>query len=210
MTKTKEEIPILNQFLELKEKHPEALLLFRVGDFYECYESDASIASLVLGITLTKRKDGGNMAGFPHHALDTYLPKLIRAGKRVAICDQLENPKETQNSVFKTDDGQFEVIEDVKPNKTEMTMEETKKQDEKQVTAQELNEVKRAAEQTVNGIATETIKALRGELPSTLANYLYEAIGKLEVIKIKHSLSFTPNRSEISFLIKEAEISRGE
>ena len=102
----------LQQFQELKEKHPESLLLFRCGDFYECYEGDASIASLILGITLTKRKDGGNMAGFPHHALDTYLPKLIRAGKRVAICDQIDAPNQkTQTTTYKTDDGQFDVIE---------------------------------------------------------------------------------------------------
>lgn len=207
-----EENKYLKQFHELKQKHPDATLLFRCGYFYEAYEADASVVSLICGTTLTKRKDGGNMTGFPHHALDTYLPKLIRAGKRVAICDQLETPKKkTQTTTYKVDGGgQFDIIENVKPSNEQTTMEETKKQEEKQVTAQELNEVKRAAEQTVNGIATETIKALRGELPSTLANYLYEAIGKLEVIKIKHSLSFVPNRSEISFLISQVEISRGE
>ena len=91
--------PMMKQFLGLKEKHPDALMLFRCGDFYDTYSTDAVIASEILGITLTKRnngKGGGKtieMAGFPHHALDTYLPKLIRAGKRVAICDQLEDPK---------------------------------------------------------------------------------------------------------------------
>ena len=85
---------------DLKAKHPDALLLFRCGDFYETYEEDAKECARVLGITLTKRSDTGTaMAGFPHHALDTYLPKLIRAGKRVAICDQLEDPKLTKKLV---------------------------------------------------------------------------------------------------------------
>ena len=85
--------PLLKQFDELKAKHPEALLLFRCGDFYESYREDAVALSEVLGITLTKRSsDNINMAGFPYHALDTYLPKLIRAGKRVAICDQIDTP----------------------------------------------------------------------------------------------------------------------
>ena len=89
--------PMMKQFFDFKAKYPEALLLFRCGDFYETYCEDAIIASRILGITLTHRNNGYNkgdeMAGFPHHALDTYLPKLIRAGKRVAICDQLEDPK---------------------------------------------------------------------------------------------------------------------
>ena len=89
--------PMMKQFFDFKAKYPEALLLFRCGDFYETYCEDAIIASRILGITLTHRSNGYNkgdeMAGFPHHALDTYLPKLIRAGKRVAICDQLEDPK---------------------------------------------------------------------------------------------------------------------
>ena len=169
-------------------------MLFRCGDFYECYEGDASIASLILGTTLTKREDGGNMTGFPHHALDTYLPKLIRAGKRVAICDQLDAPmQKTQTTTYKTDDGQFDVI----PNKIEKTMENKEKE-------QKVESVK------VMGIATETIKALRGELPLTLANYLYDAIGKLEVIKIKHNLNLTPNRTEIAYLIEQAEINKGK
>ena len=89
--------PMMKQFLELKAKHPDALMLFRCGDFYETYSTDAVTASEILGITLTKRANGKGktieMAGFPHHALDVYLPKLVRAGKRVAICDQLEDPK---------------------------------------------------------------------------------------------------------------------
>lgn len=90
---TKKESHMMRQFRYLKSKHPDALLLFRCGDFYETYEADAKECAKVLGITLTKRNsDGTVMAGFPHHALDTYLPKLIRAGKRVAICDQLDSP----------------------------------------------------------------------------------------------------------------------
>ena len=95
--------PMMKQFVEMKSKHPDAILLFRVGDFYETYLEDAVTASEILGITLTRRSNGAaaatEMAGFPHHALDTYLPKLVRAGKRVAICDQLEDPKLTKKLV---------------------------------------------------------------------------------------------------------------
>lgn len=88
--------PILKQYDELKAKHPEAVLLFRCGNFYESYREDAKAVAEILGVTLTCRhSDNVNIAGFPFHALDTYLPKLIRAGKRVAICDQLEDKKST-------------------------------------------------------------------------------------------------------------------
>ena len=101
---TKELTPMMKQFFDLKAKHPDALMLFRCGDFYETYCDDAVAAAQILGITLTKRNNGAGvkgdeMAGFPHHALDTYLPKLIRAGRRVAICDQLEDPKLTKKLV---------------------------------------------------------------------------------------------------------------
>ena len=100
----KELTPMMKQFFDFKAKYPEAVLLFRCGDFYETYCEDAVIAAQILGITLTRRNNGAGvrgdeMAGFPHHALDTYLPKLIRAGKRVAICDQLEDPKLTKKLV---------------------------------------------------------------------------------------------------------------
>ena len=100
----KELTPMMKQFFDLKAKHPDAVMLFRCGDFYETYCEDAITASKILGITLTHRNNGAGvkgdeMAGFPHHALDTYLPKLIRAGKRVAICDQLEDPKLTKKLV---------------------------------------------------------------------------------------------------------------
>ena len=96
--------PMMKQFFSMKSQHPGALMLFRCGDFYETYGEDAVESARILGITLTRRNNGGNgdsieMAGFPHHALDTYLPKLIRAGKRVAICDQLEDPKKKREEI---------------------------------------------------------------------------------------------------------------
>ncbi|MDR2622186.1 MAG: DNA mismatch repair protein MutS [Dysgonamonadaceae bacterium] len=103
MVKTIVETPLMKQYIEMKTKHPDAVLLFRVGDFYETFSADAITASEILGITLTRRGNGPGqhveLAGFPHHALDTYLPKLVRAGKRVAICDQLEDPKSTKKLV---------------------------------------------------------------------------------------------------------------
>ena len=91
------ETPLMRQYFEMKKKHPDAILLFRVGDFYELFGEDAQDASKILSITLTSRANGKAdriyLAGFPHHALDTYLPKLVRAGRRVAICEQLEDPK---------------------------------------------------------------------------------------------------------------------
>ena len=105
--------PLMQQYQEMKKKHPDAVLLFRVGDFYEIFGKDAVIASEILGITLTRRQTGIDsrieLAGFPHHALDTYLPKLVRAGKRVAICEQLEDPKLTKTPKHK-------VVETVTPN----------------------------------------------------------------------------------------------
>ncbi len=103
MAKDIVETPLMKQYIEMKHKHPDAILLFRVGDFYETYSEDAVVSSEILGITLTRRANGAaqyvEMAGFPHHALDTYLPKLVRAGKRVAICEQLEDPKLTKKLV---------------------------------------------------------------------------------------------------------------
>lgn len=103
MSKKIVETPLMKQYIEMKQKHPDAILLFRVGDFYETFSDDAIAASEILGITLTRRANGSaqhvELAGFPHHALDTYLPKLVRAGKRVAICEQLEDPKLTKKLV---------------------------------------------------------------------------------------------------------------
>ena len=110
--------PLLKQYQEMKKKHPDAILLFRVGDFYEIFGKDAVEASEILGITLTRRMNGLDnrieLAGFPHHALDTYLPKLVRAGKRVAICEQLEDPKLKRTSKQK-------VVETVTPNQSSKT-----------------------------------------------------------------------------------------
>ena len=103
MAKKIAETPLMKQYLEMKQKHPDAILLFRVGDFYETFSDDAITTSEILGITLTRRANGTSqhveLAGFPHHALDTYLPRLVRAGKRVAICEQLEDPKLTKKLV---------------------------------------------------------------------------------------------------------------
>src|SRR6476659_3596587 len=103
MSKSTSETPLMQQHKTIKQKYPDAILLFRVGDFYETFGQDAVIASQVLGITLTKRNNGSasenELAGFPHHALDTYLHKLVKAGYRVAICDQLEDPKSVKGIV---------------------------------------------------------------------------------------------------------------
>ena len=115
--------PMMKQFFSMKAKHPEALLLFRCGDFYETYGEDAAIAAGILGITLTRRdnsvENSVEIAGFPHHALDTDLPKLIRAGKRVAICDQLEDPKKKREQI-KGKKGLTEMDKMVKRGITEL------------------------------------------------------------------------------------------
>jgi DNA mismatch repair protein MutS len=103
MSKSSADTPLMQQHRAIKQKYPDAILLFRVGDFYETFGEDAIIASKVLGITLTKRNNGAasssELAGFPYHALDTYLHKLVKAGYRVAICDQLEDPKTVKGIV---------------------------------------------------------------------------------------------------------------
>ena len=123
--------PMMKQFVDLKVKHPNAMLLFRVGDFYETYQQDARKASQILGITLTRSNkhngpDGkpAEMAGFPHHALDTYLPKLIRAGERVAICDQLENPRARQNSQAEKDEQPKQAVKEMVVAGTKMQEEQ--------------------------------------------------------------------------------------
>ncbi|MDO5394386.1 MAG: DNA mismatch repair protein MutS [Bacteroidales bacterium] len=103
MAKKIVETPLMKQYVEMKKKHPDAILLFRVGDFYETFSDDAIVASEILGITLTRRANGAaayvELAGFPHHALESYLPRLVRAGRRVAICEQLEDPKQAKGLV---------------------------------------------------------------------------------------------------------------
>ena len=102
-TKSKKVTPLMKQYNTIKAKYPDAMLLFRVGDFYETFGEDAVKAAQVLGIVLTKRGAGSEtetaLAGFPHHSINTYLPKLVKAGMRVAICDQLEDPKMTKTIV---------------------------------------------------------------------------------------------------------------
>ena len=104
-TKKTKQTPLMKQYNQIKGKHPDAILLFRVGDFYETFGEDAIRAAKILDITLTKRANGAAseiaLAGFPHHSLDNYLPKLVRAGLRVAICDQLEDPKAAKGRVFR-------------------------------------------------------------------------------------------------------------
>src|SRR6266542_691577 len=94
---TETQTPLMRQYSKIKSKYPDTILLFRMGDFFETFENDAVITSKVLGITLTKRANGAasdvNLAGFPHHALDNYLPKLVKAGYKVAVCEQLEDPR---------------------------------------------------------------------------------------------------------------------
>ncbi len=108
-----QQTPLMAQYFKIKEANPDTILLFRVGDFFETFEEDAKTASKVLGITLTKRANGAAshvaLAGFPHHAIDTYLPKLVRAGYRVAVCEQTENPKFAKGIVKR------EVVEVVTP-----------------------------------------------------------------------------------------------
>src|SRR5690606_38456524 len=103
LAKAKKQTPLMQQYNTIKAKYPGALLLFRVGDFYETFGEDAVKAAGILGIVLTKRGNGTEsetaLAGFPHHSLETYLPRLVRAGQRVAICDQLEDPKQTKTIV---------------------------------------------------------------------------------------------------------------
>ena len=122
--------PLMQQYQEMKKKHPDAILLFRIGDFYEIFSEDAVKASEILGITLTRRANGSDkyieLAGFPHHALDTYLPKLVRAGQRVAICEQLEDPKLTKTAKQK-------VVEIVTPNTQQVATEEPVKTEVKEI-----------------------------------------------------------------------------
>ena len=125
------ETPIMRQYTEMKKRHPDAVLLFRVGDFYECMGEDAVKASEILGITLTRRMNGKSgsieLAGFPHHALDTYLPKLVRAGQRVAICEQLEDPKQKQK-----EQEQFKPTEIITPQQPEVKPKPEPKQEPKE------------------------------------------------------------------------------
>ena len=213
--------PIMKQYNELKEKHPERLLLFRVGDFYEAYDEDATKIGEILGITVTRKfnsKDKGSdghalkLAGFPHHALDTYLPKLIRAGMRVAICDQLDSKvtKEYPSDEHKTDE--VKEHEESQPSESIDTFnkEIANLRAECEELKAKLQEQECRNLDVVQRIISESIKALKGELPTILAEYFYNSIGKLEVIKIKNNLSYRLTTDEINFLISEASKSHNK
>lgn len=219
----------MKQFNELKSKHPETILLFRIGDFYEAYDEDATKIGKILGITVTRKfnsKDKGSdghalkLAGFPHHALDTYLPKLIRAGMRVAICDQLDSKvtKEyhSDENEAKPETDETEVHEKSKPSEDIETLKAQYKERIEGILAEckelkdELKEQETYNNTTVRRIISESIKALKGEIPPTLAGYFYNSLGKLEVIKIKNSLNYRLTTDEISYLIEEASKSQNK
>ena len=229
MTKETTMTPIIKQYNELKEKHPEALLLFRVGDFYEAYDEDAVKAGEILGIPVTRKfnsKYKGNdghalkLAGFPYHALDTYLPKLIRAGMRVAICDQLDSkvtkeyPSDENEAKPETDETK--VQEKSKPSEDIETL-KAEYENEMRILrlncrdlADKMEEQETYNNTTVRRIISESIKALKGEIPPTLAGYFYNSLGKLEVIKIKNNLSYRLTTDEINYLIGEASKSQNK
>ena len=213
--------PIMKHYNELKEKRPEAFLLFRVGDFYEAYDEDAVKAGEILGITVTRKfnsKDKGSdghalkLAGFPYHALDTYLPKLIRAGMRVAICDRLDSKvtEEYPSDEHKTDEvkehEESQPSEDIDTLKKEIANLRAECEELKA----KLQEQECRNLDVVQRIISESIKATKGELPTILAEYFYNSIGKLEVIKIKNNLSYRLTTDEINFLISEASKSHNK
>lgn len=225
MTKETTMTPFMKQFNELKAKHPEAILLFRIGDFYEAYDEDATKIGEILGITVTRKfnsKDKGSddhalkLAGFPYHALDTYLPKLIRAGLRVAICDHLDSkvtkeyPSDENEAKPETDETK--VQEKSKPSEDIETL--SKEIANLRVECEELKAKLQEQEcrnlDVVQRIISESIKALKGELPTILAEYFYNSLGKLEVIKIKNNLSYRLTTDEINYLIGEASKSQNK
>lgn len=214
MTKETTMTPFMKQFNELKAKHPEAILLFRIGDFYEAYDEDATKIGEILGITVTRKfnsKDKGSdghtlkLAGFPHHALDTYLPKLIRAGVRVAICENHDGKSILTEQVS----DESKTNEKSQPSENIDTL---KAQHEKEIEElkAKLHEQECRNLDIVQRIISESIKALKGEIPSTLAGYFYNSLGKLEVIKIKNSLNYRLTTDEISYLIEEASKSQNK
>ena len=213
--------PFMKQFNELKAKRPEAILLFRIGDFYEAYDEDATKIGEILGITVTRKfnsKDKGSdghalkLAGFPYHALDTYLPKLIRAGVRVAICDQLDG-KFTEE--YPSDEHKTDEVKEHEESQPSESIDTLKKEianlrAECEELKAKLQEQETYNNTTVRRIISESIKALKGELPTILAEYFYNSIGKLEVIKIKNNLSYRLTTDEINFLISEASKSHNK
>ena len=213
--------PFMKQFNELKAKHPDAILLFRIGNFYKAYDEDATKIGEILGITVTRKfnsKDKGSdghalkMAGFPYHSLDTYLPKLIRAGERVAICDSLDSKvaEEYPSDEHKTDE--VKEHEESQPSESIDTFnkEIANLRAECEELKAKLQEQECRNLDVVQRIISESIKALKGELPTILAEYFYNSIGKLEVIKIKNCLNYRLTTDEISYLIEEASKSQNK
>lgn len=190
------------------------MLLIRVGDFYEAYDEDATKIGEILGITVTrklnskeKESDGHalRLAGFPYHALDTYLPKLIRAGLRVAICENHDGKSIVTEQVS----DESKTNEKSQPSENIDTL---KAQHEKEIEdlKAKLHEQECRNLDVVQRIISESIKALKGELPTILAEYFYNSLGKLEVIKIKNNLSYRLTTDEINYLIGEASKSQNK
>lgn len=229
---------IMEQYNELKEKHPGAVLLFRIGDFYEAYDEDATKIGEILGVTITRKlnsKEKGSdghalkLAGFPHHALDTYLPKLIRAGVRVAICDHLEGSNKVTDEYSPSDEkeakpetDETKVQEETKPSEDIETLKAQHKKEIETLKAQyeeQMKDLRTECEELKQGysnfanvrlVIRESIKALKGEIPSSLAGYFYNMLGELEVIKIKNNLNFRLTSDEVNFLISEASKSQNK
>lgn len=199
------------QFKELKKKHPDALLLFRIGDFYECYNEDAKDAAKILGITLTRSKDGTELTGFPSHALDRYLPILIRAGKRIAICDQLEEPKPTVKRSIAPKWSES-VNEDINQTKTESKMEkedfEKKCKELEKSYNERVNELKGEYEKKVKDVLKIAIIAYQN--PETYDDDSFskdctEIVGFFDYIGIKISLGSRLEDREIKILYDYAK-----
>lgn len=217
--------PIMKQYNELKAKHPEAILLFRIGDFYEAYDEDAVKVSEILGITVTRKfnsKDKGSdghalkLAGFPYHALDTYLPKLIRAGMRVNICNQLEGSNKVTEEYpsaekeIKSETDEANEQEEAKPSEDIETLKAQHKEETKDL-CEEVTDLRLKVALLEGQVSDalyytikDTIKILENNLPSALEEYYCNILGKLEVIRIKINLDFSLTKDEINYLFSEA------
>lgn len=178
--------PMLKKHAELKQKHPDAVILYRCGDFYETYEEDAEVAAQILGITLTKRNsDGLKMAGFPYHALETYLPKMIRFGKRVAICNEEDYASPTEIVTPGTPEPQ--------PEKKQLTQEQT-------------NEL---VEQKLISVIKYTLTS-GITIPKKLDDYYRECFSNpLVYIRLKVDAGVSLSTEEIRFLLNKAEKADG-